>query len=125
MTENELATRVLDHCFEIHRNLGPGLSESVYAAALELELKQARIPYEREQPVVVEYKGSNLGLGFRTDFVVGEKLIVELKSVETVNLSHLKQLLRYLRITNIRLRLLVDFREPLLRSGITRVVNTL
>ena len=126
MRENELATIILDVAFEIHRQLGPGLLESVYQAAMIYELKTVRgISVEVEKPIEVIWKGVNLGLGFRADLIVENKVIVEFKSVDLLSSVHLKQVLTYLRVTGIKLGLLINFNEPLLKTGVKRVANNL
>lgn len=125
MSENDAAKLVLDCAFSVHRELGPGLFESVYEAALAMELTERRIDFTRQQPLPVYYKGKELEVGFRTDLIVEHCLIVEVKSVETLLPVHSKQLLNYLRITRLKLGLLINFNERLLRSGIQRIANNL
>ena len=125
MTENELATIVVDLCLKIHRKLGPGLLESIYEEVLCYELKHAGLQYERQKKIDVEYEGLKMKLGFRADVIVEKKLIVELKSVEEINPVHMKVLLTYLKITDIRLGLLINFNEALIKDGIKRIVNKL
>jgi GxxExxY protein len=124
-TENELAKIVVDLCLKIHRTLGPGLLESVYEEVLCYELKKLGLRFTRQQVIAVVYEGITMDLGFRTDVIVEDKLIVELKSVETVAPVHYKILLTYLRLTDKRLGLMVNFNEVLIRDGIRRVVNDL
>jgi GxxExxY protein len=125
MTENELSKIVVDLCIKIHRILGPGLLESVYEKVLCFELKKAGIRYDRQQKVSVVYEDIKLDLGFRADIIVEGKLILELKSTETVTPVHQKILLTYLRLTNIKLGMLINFREELVKNGIQRIVNKL
>ena len=125
MTENEIATQILDSSLKIHRALGPGLLESVYEEALVYELSKKKIQYKRQFEIPVFYDNHELGIGFRADLIVQDKVIVELKSVETIQPVHKKQLLTYLKITGIKLGLLLNFNESLLRDGITRIVNGL
>lgn len=125
MTENELSREVVNACLKIHRTLGPGLLESVYESALSFELRRLGIPYSRQQVLPVIYEGELLELGFRTDIIVMNKVIVELKSVEFLAPVHSKILLTYLRLTNIKLGLLVNFHHALMKEGIHRVVNGL
>lgn len=125
LIENKLAEKAIGICIEVHKQLGPGLYESVYEEAIAYELDSTGIPYERQQEIPVYYKGTKLGLGFRADFIVDEFLLLEIKSVETLAPVHAKQLLTYLRLTKIRLGLLVNFNEPLLKDGIKRIANNL
>jgi len=125
MTENEIATAVVDAAFKIHTTLGPGLFESVYEAALEYELQKRSLRVVHQVGLPVHYEEVKLELGFRVDLIVGEKVIVEIKSVEALAPIHKKQLLTYLRLTDLRLGLLINFNVELIRHGIQRVVNKL
>lgn len=125
MTENELAKIVVDLCIKIHRILGPGLLESVYEKVLCYELKKRGISYERQKRIKVLYEEVEMDIGFRADVIVADKLLVELKSAESVTEVHQKILLTYLRITNIKLGLLINFQRTLLKDGIKRIVNNL
>lgn len=125
MTENEIATIVVDACFRIHKELGAGLFESVYEEILCYELIQKEFLLERQKGIAVQWKGVNIDLGFRADIIVDDKVILELKSVETIAPVHKKQLLTYLKLTGLKLGLLVNFNEALIKNGITRIVNKL
>jgi GxxExxY protein len=125
MTENEIATVILDAAFKIHRTLGPGLLESVYQATLEFELQKRRLNVVRQVGLPVYYEDIKLELGFRVDLIVDDKVIIEIKSVEALAPVHRKQLLTYLRLMNLRLGLLLNFNVELMKSGIQRVVNGL
>jgi GxxExxY protein len=125
MTENELAKIVVDRCIQIHRALGPGLLESVYETVLCHELFLAGLHFERQKCIGLKYKGITMNLGFRADIIVEGKLLVELKSVEALNPVHQKTLLTYLRISDIKLGLLINFHEELLKDGLKRIVNNL
>jgi GxxExxY protein len=125
MEENSLATLVLDKCFEIHRELGPGLFESVYEKILFYELEEAGLDVKEQLALPVIWKKKKIDLGFRIDLKVENRLIVELKSIESVLPVHKKQLLTYIRLSNVKLGLLVNFNENLLKDGIHRVVNNL
>jgi len=105
--------------------LGPGLLESVYARVLEYELKKRGLSLRREVPIQLRYDEIEFDEGFRVDMIVEEKVIVELKSVEEVSPVHKKQLLTYLKLTNLKLGLLVNFGAPVIKKGIFRVVNGL
>lgn len=112
-------------CLKIHRTLGPGLLESVYEEVLCFELTRAGLNFKRQHGISVVYEGVKMDIGFRADVVIEDKLIVELKSVETVNPVHHKILLTYLRLTDIKLGLMVNFNVDLIKDGIKRVVNDL
>lgn len=125
MTENELSRIIVDICYKIHIRLGPGLLESVYETILHHELVKAGLYIERQKPLPVIWDGINMDIGFRTDIIVNKKVIIEIKSVETITPVHQKQLLTYLRITNYKLGLLINFNEALIKNGITRIVHNL
>ena len=125
MIENELSKQVLDICFTIHREMGPGLFETVYEEILCHELEDCGLSYHRQQPILVYWKERKMDVGFLADVIVENKLIVELKSVKTLAPVHKKQLLTYLKLTNLKLGLLINFNEDLLKKGIKRVVNRL
>ncbi len=125
MTENELAKIVVNRCIEIHRIMGPGLLEAVYEAALCHELTVAGIKFERQKNIGVAYKDVFLELGFRADIIVEGKVLVELKSVETLTPVHHKIVLTYLRAADLKLGLLINFRSELLLKGLKRIVNNL
>lgn len=125
MTENEVSKILVNIFLKVHRTLGSGLLESVYEAAICYELDRAKITYKRQADIAVSYENIKLDLGFRADIIVEEKVIVELKSVESIMSVHPKQLLTYLKLTNIKLGLLVNFNVVLIKDGITRIVNNL
>jgi len=125
MTENEIATAVVDAAFKIHTTLGPGLFESVYEATLEYELQKRGLRVEHQIRLPVHYEEVRLALGFRVDLIIDEKVIVEVKSVEVLAPVHKKQLLTYLRLTDMRLGLLINFNVELIKYGIHRIVNNL
>ena len=125
MNENELSRIIVHSCFKIHSELGPGLLESVYEELLSYELKKQNLNFSRQQGIPVVYENVKLDLGFRSDIIVENKVIVEIKSVELIAPVHQKQLLTYLRITGIKLGLLVNFNEALIKNGIQRIVNGL
>ena len=125
MTENEIARIIVNTAYDIHVNLGPGLLESVYAQIMCYELEKQKIQVEREKAIPVYWDEIKMPVGFRADLIVGGKVIVELKSVEQIAPVHPKQLLTYLRITNLKLGLLINFNEKLIKNGITRIVNNL
>ena len=125
MTENEIAKQIMDASFDIHRNLGPGLLETVYEVILTKKLTEMGLGVERQVSVPIRFEGVAFDEGFRADLIVEEKVIVELKSVEHLQPVHAKQLLTYLRLTGLRLGLLINFGESLLKHGFKRVVNGL
>ena len=125
MTENEIATQVVDAAYHVHRRLGPGLLESVYETVLAHELGKRGLKAARQLPIPIEYDSMTFEEGFRADVMVDDKVILELKSVETVAKVHKKQLLTYLRLADKRLGLLINFGAELIRDGISRVVNGL
>ncbi len=123
--ENEIAREVVDASIQVHRTLGPGLLESVCEGAFTAELGQRGREIIRQYPISVEYRGVALGEGYRVDRLVSGKLLLELKSVERVQPVHKKQLLTYLRLSDRKLGLLLNFGEALMKDGITRIVNGL
>jgi GxxExxY protein len=125
MHENDIAREIVDAAFKVHTTLGPGLLESVYEAVLAHELRKRGLKVERQAPIPVVYEEVRLEEGFRADLVVQDKVLVELKSVEKVAPVHKKQVLTYLRLANMKLGLLINFGEALIKDGITRVVNGL
>jgi len=122
MTENELATIAVDICYKIHTTLGPGLLESVYEAAFAYELDKRGILYTRQQGIIANYEGVILDVGFRTDIIMEGKLIVEIKSVEHLEKSHHKTVLTYLKLSGIKLAILVNFNVNLIKEGIHRKI---
>ncbi len=125
MTENELARIIVNVAFNIHSKLGPGLLESVYEEIMYHELTKQGLFVERQKSLPVIWDTLKLDIGFRADLIVDQKVIVELKSVEKVIAVHPKQLLTYLKITNYKLGLLINFNEAFIKNGITRIVNNL
>ena len=122
MNENELATIAVDICYKIHKTLGPGLLESVYEAAFAYELDKRHIPYTRQQGIIANYEDVVLDVGFRADIIMANKLIVELKSVEHIEKVHHKTVLTYMRLSGIKLAILVNFNVNLIKEGIHRKI---
>jgi GxxExxY protein len=118
---NRLAQAVIGAAMEVHTQLGPGYSEVIYAEALEIELKLRNIPYEREAPIFVAYKGQAIGQG-RIDFLICGRLILELKVVETILPVHSAQVMTYLKARKLNLGLLLNFHQAHLRNGIKRII---
>ncbi|MBP1675767.1 MAG: GxxExxY protein [Bacteroidetes bacterium] len=125
MTENELSKFIVNIAFQIHNKLGPGLLESVYEEIMFHELINLGFKVERQKAIPVIWNDKKLEIGFRADLIVENKIIIELKSVEELAPIHYKQLLTYLKLTNIKLGLLINFNENLIKDGIKRVVNNL
>ena len=125
MTENEISKILVDIFIKIHSRLGPGLLESVYETVLCYELTKADLQYKRQQGIQVVYDDVKLDLGFRADIIVEQKVIIEIKSVEAITPVFFKTLLTYLRLTDKKLGLLVNFNVSLIKDGITRVANNL
>ncbi|WP_299438947.1 GxxExxY protein [uncultured Rhodospira sp.] len=118
---NDLSGEVVDAAFRVHSTLGPGLMEGVYETCLAYELDKRRVPYVRQLEVPVRYDGLRLETGFRVDLFVGNRLIVELKAVESIAKVHKAQLLTYMKLMDQRLGLLINFNVHLIRDGIARL----
>jgi len=125
MTENEISKIILDAAIAVHKELGPGLLESVYEIVLAYELQQRGLRVSRQVPIAIRYKEMTFDEAFRADIVVDKKVIVELKSVEQISEAHKKQVQTYLRLKGCKLGFLLNFGEALMKRGITRVVNGL
>jgi GxxExxY protein len=125
MIENQIGTQVIIAAIDIHRELGPGLLESVYESVLARELSRSGLLVERQAPVSINFRGERYTEGFRADLIVAGKVLVELKSVERVSPVHKKQVQTYLRLTGLKLGYLLNFGEAVLKDGITRCVNRL
>ncbi len=123
MTDNEIGKIVVDCAVRLHKDLGPGLLESVYEVLLSNELEQRGMKVKRQVPVPIAYKGIKFDEAFKVDILVDGKVILELKSVEKTNPSHKKQVLTYLRLTGLKLGYLLNFGEALMKDGITRLIN--
>jgi GxxExxY protein len=125
MTENEISRHVVDAAYRIHSHIGPGLLESAYEAMLTYELRKRELLVVRQKEIPIIYDGVELEVGFRADLIVNNKVILELKSIEHLLPVHKKQLLTYLRLADMRLGLLLNFGEALIKDGIHRIVNRL
>lgn len=125
MTENELSKIILDSAIQVHRALGPGLLESAYQKCLAYELEQQGIHVETERGLPLIYKEVEMEVGYRVDIFVNNKVIIEVKSVDALNDIHLAQVLTYLKLSNSKLGLLINFNTKLLKDGFRRVVNNL
>jgi GxxExxY protein len=125
LSENEIAKEVIDAAFHIHLKLGPGLLESVYEVILAHELRKRGLKVFRQVPIPVVWDNLHFDEGYRADLIVNDKVVVELKSKETIIPVDKKQVLTHLRLANRRLGLLINFGEELIKNGMSRVVNGL
>ncbi len=125
MTYRELSGEIIGAAIEVHRELGPGLLESIYERCLAKELTDRGLHFLRQHPIPVRYKGEKLDMGFKIDLWVEQQIIVEIKAVEVFQEVHRAQLLSYLRLTDCRLGLLINFNEVVVKDGLHRVVNGL
>jgi len=125
MTENELSKIVFDLGMKVHKSLGPGLLESVYEECLFYELEKYGLSVEKQKALPLIYDEIKLDAGYRVDLFVEKKLIIEIKSVEALNELHFAQLLTYLKLSNCKLGLLINFNTVLFKNGVRRVVNNL
>ena len=125
MDINKLSSRIIGAAIEVHKALGPGLLESAYEECICYELSIGGLSLERQKPLAVQYKGISLDCGYRLDVVVEDAIILELKSCEKIEPIHKAQLLTYLKLSEIKLGLLLNFNVTLMREGIVRIVNEL
>ena len=125
MNENEIATLALDICFKIHRRYGPGLFESVYEEIFCYEWAKTGISFKRQQGIPLTHEEIKMDIGFRADIILDDKVILEFKSVDVLVDLHFKQVLTYLKLTNLKLGLLINFNVVLLKEGIKRIANKL
>ncbi|MEO8584146.1 MAG: GxxExxY protein [Flavitalea sp.] len=125
INENEIAKEVVRNIFRIHTQYGPGLFESVYERVFIFEWEKTGIEFVRQKGIKVIHEGVDMGIGFVPDIILGNKVILELKSIDKLAEVHYKQLLSYLRLTNIKLGMLINFNVPLIKDGIHRIVNKL
>ena len=125
MTENEIGTMLVETAVGVHRQLGPGLLESVYEIVMAYELEQRGLAVQRQVPISIIYKNLTFAEAFRADLLVADKVIVELKSVEQVSKAHRKQIQTYLRLTGLKLSYIFNFGAALMKEGIVRAVNGL
>jgi len=123
MNENEIANKVIGIAIEVHKTLGPGLLESAYEECLYYKIKQAGLFVEKEKPMPLIFEDVKLDCGYKIDILIENKLVVELKAVDSLNDIHLAQILTYLKIGNFKLGLLINFNVSLLKNGIKRVIN--
>jgi len=125
MTENELSKIVVNCAYKVHKTLGPGLLESAYEECLFYELNKTGLKVEKQKALPLIYEEVKLEIGYRIDLIIENKLIVEIKSVESLNDVHFAQLLTYLKLTDSKLGLLINFNVALIKNGIKRIANNL
>ncbi|MCF6351457.1 MAG: GxxExxY protein [Cyclobacteriaceae bacterium] len=125
MTENQIATEIVDAALKVHKQLGPGLLESAYEECLTYELIQRDLLVERQKALPLVYEEVKMDIGYRVDLLIEKKVIIELKAVEALNDVHLAQILTYLKLSDCKLGLLINFNVALIKHGIKRVVNGL
>jgi GxxExxY protein len=123
MNENDISKIVFESALKVHRILGPGLLESAYEECLFYELKKHQLKVEKQKQLPLVYEEVKLDLGYRIDIIVEDKFIIEIKAVEELNDVHLAQLLTYLRLSNCKLGMLINFNVSLLKNGVKRVIN--
>lgn len=123
MNENDVAKVIVDACYRIHVRLGPGLFESVYERILQYEIERQGLLVERQHPVTIQYDELTIPDGFRADLIIEKNVIVEVKALEALAPVHKKQLVTYLKLSGLKLGLLVNFGVPLIKDGIIRVAN--
>ncbi|WP_293892184.1 GxxExxY protein [Flavobacterium sp.] len=123
MTEEEISKIVFESALKVHKAPGPGLLESAYEECLFYELKKTNLKVEKQKPLPLIYEDVNLEIGYRIDIIVENKFIVEVKSVEALNDVHLAQLLTYLKLSECKLGLLINFNVKLLKDGVRRIIN--
>jgi GxxExxY protein len=125
MTENEISKIVFNCALKVHKALGPGLLESAYEECLFYELKKEKVFVERQKALPLIYKEVKMDIGYRVDLIIDNKVIIEIKSVESINDVHLAQVLTYLKLSNCKLGMLINFNVKLIKYGFKRVVNNL
>jgi len=123
ITEEEISKIVFECALRVHKVLGPGLLKSAYEECLFYELKKTNLKVEKQKPLPLIYEEINLEVGYRIDIIIEDKFIVEVKSVEALNDVHLAQLLTYLKLSDCKLGLLINFNVKLLKDGVRRIIN--
>jgi len=123
MNENEISKIVFDAGLKVHRQLGAGLLESAYEECLHFELKKTGLLVEKQKPMPLIYEDIKLDIGYRLDFLIERKVVVEIKSVESLNDIHIAQILTYLKLSNCKLGLLINFNSVLFKNGVKRLIN--
>lgn len=125
LTENDVAKVIVQIAFDLHRELGPGLLESVYEAVFASMLREQGLEVERQKPIPIRFRDMSFDEGFRADLVVNQIVLVELKSISAIGPVHRKQVLTYLRLSDLKLGLLINFGGELLKGNVERLVNNL
>ncbi|MBT3385847.1 MAG: GxxExxY protein [Prolixibacteraceae bacterium] len=125
MTENEISYKIIGAALEIHKNIGPGLLESAYESALAFDLRELGFKVKQQVPMPFIYKGIKQDVGYRIDLMVNNKVLIEIKSVETLAPVHYSQTLTYLKLSGLKLALLINFNTKVLKEGVHRIVNNL
>ena len=125
MDENEISKIVFDCALKVHKKLGPGLLESAYEECLYYELGKMKITVEKQKSLKLIYEDITMNIGYRVDFMVNNSVIIEIKAIDNISNIHLAQLLTYLKLSNCKLGLLINFNVALLKNGFKRVVNNL
>lgn len=123
MVENLISEKIIGCAIQVHRGLGPGLLESAYAECLNYELKKTDLLVEREKPIPLLYESIRLDCGYRVDFMIEDKVIIEVKSVQSLTEVHWAQVLTYLKLSDCKLGLLINFNAIRLVDGVKRIVN--
>lgn len=125
MPENDLSYKIIGAALQLHKNLGPGLLESVYENALAYDLREKGLQVVQQHPMPFQYKEIKMSVGYRIDLLVERKVIVEIKSVENLAPVHFAQVLTYLKLSDLKLGLLINFNNKILKNGIHRIANNL
>lgn len=125
MSENDISKIVFDSALKVHKSLGPGLLESAYEECLFYELKKFDLLVQKQKALPLIYEGVNMEIGYRVDLIIENKVIIEIKSVDALNDIHLAQILTYLKLSDCKLGMLINFNVVLIKNGIRRVVNKL
>jgi GxxExxY protein len=125
MNENELSKLIVNTTFNIHNQYGPGLYESVYEEIMFYELMKLNLPLKRQAPIPLVHELVKMEVGFRADLIVDDKVLIEIKSIEVIAPVHYKQVVTYLKLSNLKLGLLINFNVSLIKDGIQRIVNNL
>ncbi len=123
MTENQIAKAVFEAALKVHKALGPGLLESAYEECLYFELQKQGILVEKQKPLPLVYEDVKMEIGYRVDLLIENKFIVEIKSIDTLNDVHMAQIITYLKLSDCKLGMLINFNVSLLKNGVKRVIN--
>jgi len=123
MTENQIAAIVVNSAYKVHKSLGPGLLESAYEECLFYELKEQDLHVQKQKALPLVYESVKMDIGYRVDLMIENKFIIEIKSIESINDVHMAQILTYLKLSDCKLGMLIDFNLSLIKNGIKRVIN--